>query len=109
MNDAILASRLRERITIEQPARAPDTYGGGDISWSALATVYASVTPLLGVARETTVADQITAIAGYRVTIRKRTDVLPTMRIQWRARMLQIHSLHETEQTLEILAYEDVV
>ena len=105
---SILASRLRERITIEQPVRTPDTYGGGDIIWAAVVTVYASVHPLTGSAREVSRADQVHAIAGYRVTIRKRDDVNASMRILWNGRTLAIHSLHETVETLEILTYEEM-
>ncbi len=103
---SILASRLRERITIEQPNRVADTYGGGDVTWSAIATIYASVRPLMGTAREANRADQVEPIAGYRLTIRKRDDVNASMRVLWKSRILAIHSLHETEETLEILTYE---
>ena len=105
----ILASRLRERITIEQPNRNPDTYGGAEISWSALATVYASVRPLMGTAREVNRAEQVEPIAGYRLTIRRRDDVNASMRVLWKNRILAIHSLHETEETLELLTYEELV
>jgi SPP1 family predicted phage head-tail adaptor len=108
MSGGILASRLRERITIEQPNRTPDTYGGQVVTWTTLATVYASVVAITGSARETHVAGQSEALAGYRITIRKRDDVRGDMRIQWRNRTLQIHSLHETLTTLEILAYSQL-
>lgn len=109
MSAPTLASRLRERIAIERPERDADTYGGGDVSWTAVATVYASVKPLPGTAREVLAADQVTAIAGYRIAIRKREDVDASMRVQWNGRILKIHSLHETEQTLELLTYEEVL
>ncbi len=106
--DAILASRLRERITLERPERTEDDYGGGEIAWTAVATVYASIKPIIGTAREIARADQVVAIAGYRITIRLRDDVDASMRILWKSRMLMIHSLHESATTLEILAYEEM-
>jgi SPP1 family predicted phage head-tail adaptor len=109
MSDIFLASRLRERVTIESPERNADTYGGGDTTWAVVATVYASVKPLMGTAREVLTADQVSAIAGYRVSVRKRDDVDASMRILWNGRTLMIHSLHETEQTLEILTYEETL
>ena len=107
--DQILASRLRERITIEQPVRTADTYGGGDVSWTSVATVYANVRPLLGTAREVNRAAQPTEITGYRIEIRKRSDVNAGMRILWKSRRLAIHSIHETQETLDILTYEELV
>lgn len=109
MSDTLLASRLRERVTLEQPVRTPDTQGGGTVAWTSVATIYASVAPILGTARETSVADQQNALAGYRITIRKRDDVNSAMRVLWRNRVLVIHSLHETDTTLELLAYEEQV
>lgn len=105
---SVLASRLTERITIEQPNRTPDTYGGNAVSWTEVATLYAAVQPLMGTAREISRADQRQAIAGYRITIRKRDDVDASMREQWNGRTLLIHSLHETRETLELLTYEEM-
>lgn len=109
MSDAFLASRLRERVTIESPERNADTYGGGDATWIVFATVYASVKPLMCAASDVLTADQVSAIAGYRVSLRKRDDVDASMRILWNGRRLMIHSLHETEQTLAILTYEETL
>jgi SPP1 family predicted phage head-tail adaptor len=108
MIDASLASRLRERVTIEHAERSADDYGGADIAWTDLATVYAAVQPIFGTAREVSVGGQLAAIAGYRVSIRRRDDVDASMRLWWNGRTLTIHSLHETENTLEILAYEEM-
>ena len=108
MSDAILASRLRERITFEQPDRTEDEYGGGEVVWTEVVTVYASVQPIMGTAREITRAEQVAGLAGYRITVRRRDDVHAGMRIQWRARSLKIHSLHDGDITLEILAYEEM-
>lgn len=103
-----LASRLKERVTIQGPSRSADTYGGTDVTWTEVASVFADVQPLLGIARKRLSGDEVTGIAGYRVTIRHRDDVNASMRLLWRSSRLVIHSLHETAATLEILAYEEM-
>jgi len=101
-----VASRLKERVTIEQRQVVADTFGGQTVVWVALATVFAEVLPLSGT-RERLVGEQVQAVAGYRVHIRARSDVDASMRLQWNGRVLQIHSLHEHDTTMEILTYEE--
>lgn len=100
-------SRLRERITLERRVAVADSFGGQDVAWETLATVFADVQPLSQNMRERSAADQLRAIAGYRVTLRLREDVDASMRLQWQGRVLQIHALHVREQMLELLAYEE--
>lgn len=100
------ASRLKERVMIEQPVASSDGHGGQEISWVALATVWAEVNTVVG-ARERASGQQPEAVAGYRVRLRHRTDVDATMRLRWRTRVLSIHSVHEQEDRLELLAYEE--
>lgn len=103
-----LLNQLTQRVTIEQPVTADDGYGGKTLTWAALATVFAAVDPLPGNA-ESVVADQRQATRAYRVRIRLREDVRPTMRLVWKGRVLLIHSLHEQDQSLSLLAYEENV
>jgi len=103
-----LASKLTERVTIQQRSVSDDGYGGKNISWSDVATVFAQVDPLYSVALNERVAgDQISAIGGYRVTIRYRNDVNASMRLIWKSHTLLIHSLHEIEPALSMLTYEE--
>lgn len=103
------ASRLKERITLEQPVGADDGLGGQSINWESVATVWAEIRPVGAGSREGASAQQPEAAAGYRVRIRNRDGVNAAMRIQWRARTLAIHSVHEHDATLELLAYEEGV
>jgi SPP1 family predicted phage head-tail adaptor len=101
------ASLLSERVTIQQPVQADDGYGGKLVTWGELATVFAQVEPIFVTQGEHLAAEQVTAYAGYRVTVRMRTDVTAAMRVVWKTHMLQIHSLHEQGEVLSILAYEE--
>ncbi|PZP84214.1 MAG: hypothetical protein DI582_09375 [Azospirillum brasilense] len=101
------AARLNERLTIEQPTHTDDGQGGQVVSWGTLGECWAAVTPVYGSGRETARAGQAEAVAGYRVQIRRREDVLATMRLRWRNRILWIHSLHEQEGLLSMLVYEE--
>ncbi len=82
------AGALDERVTIEQPATADDGYGGETVTWSAVATVWASIRPL-------SVADgegqgAVRQATSYGVVIRRRGDIDETMRLTWRGRTFAI-------------------
>lgn len=102
-----IASALKERVTIQQPVPSDDGYGGKTISWVELATVFAQVEPVFVTQGEHLVADQVTAYAGYRIRVRMRSDVTAAMQILWKTHTLTIHSLHEQDELLSILAYEE--
>lgn len=105
-----LASKLKERVTIESPRLIDDGYGGKTRTWTPLATAFAQVEPVAAMTggRERRVGEQREAIAGYRVTLRLRADVSAAMRIIWKHHTLLIHSLHERDDvTLQLLCYEE--
>lgn len=102
-----LASRLNERVRIERPVGTGDGFGGQEVSWAELATVFAEVKPVFGAVSERMLGEQRQSHAGYRVTMRLRGDVSAAMRLNWRGRELLIHSVHEHEGTLNLLCYEE--
>jgi SPP1 family predicted phage head-tail adaptor len=103
-----LASKLTERVTIQQRLMSDDGFGGKTISWSDVITVFAQVEPIYSVAfSERVVGEQISAIGGYRVMLRYRADISASMRLVWKGRLLLIHSLHESDQVLSLLTYEE--
>lgn len=104
---SFLASRLSERVRIEQAQEEVDEFGGVSIAWEELAIVWAEVRPIASVTREREVAAQPTAIAGYRVVIRKRDNVHAGMRLVWKGRVMLIETLHEENETLVLVAYEE--
>lgn len=103
------ASELNQRVRIEQRAVTDDSYGGQNVTWTELATVFARVEPVYSTLSENEIADQLDARAGYRIKIRTRTDVNASMRIVWKTHTLTIHSLHEMGDVLSILTYEEDV
>lgn len=101
------ASVLKERVRIEYLSATNDGYGGKTQSWTTLATVFAQVEPIFSAQSERDVADQRSANAGYRVRIRLRTDIAASMRLIWKTHTLLIHSIHEQEDLLSMLTYEE--
>ncbi len=72
---------LTERVTFQREERVRDAGGGWEKAWGDLFTVWAKVTPKSG--RERDMAQQREAPSNYRVTIRRRADVLPADRLIW--------------------------
>ena len=103
------ASRLKERVSVQEPVASSDGQGGQQISWEVVATVWAEVSIVGNGGRERETAQQTQAAAGYRVRMRYRADIDATMRLQWRDRTLAIHSVHEQDDRLELLVYEEGV
>lgn len=103
------AGALNQRVTIEHAVRVADGLGGEQVHWEALASCFAEVVPVNSVLRERNVADQVTAMAGYRVRLRTRDDVDASMRVQWRGHVLHIHALHDDGAMMTLLTYEEQV
>lgn len=106
-----LASRLTQRITIEQPATTADGQGGQSISWQTLATVWAEVLPQRSGGDERVMGEQLQAKVTHRVTIRYRDDVLPKHRISHAGKHYNIRSIRNVQSAnvlLEIEAEEGV-
>lgn len=103
---------LRERVTIERATRSADSSGGSVVSWAPLGhapTVWARVEPLSG--GEALQAMRLEARITHRVTLRWRDDVSATMRLVWRARVLNIRAVtnpDERRRYLELLCEEGV-
>ena len=85
------AGRLRDRVTIQTKSVARDSYGAEVVTWTTLATVWASVESLSG--REYMAAQQVNAERVQRVVIRDRDDVMPHMRVTHRGRTMNIDAI----------------
>ena len=101
------ASQLTERVVLQSPVGADDGQGGRAISWQDSATIWAKVEPLGNGTRAGANSGQREASAAYRITIRTREGVDATMRLLWRSRLLVLHSIHERDRMLVLLAYEE--
>ncbi len=88
-----------KRVTIQYlGAASPDQTGSGepDVSWQALATVYASVEPLTG--RELFAAQEHHSEVTSRIRIRKRSDVTASMRVRYGSRYFAIKYVFDPEE-----------
>jgi SPP1 family predicted phage head-tail adaptor len=75
----VKVGRLQHIITIQSKAKTTDAYGGTIDTWSNLATVWASVEPLMG--REMMAAQAAQSEITTRFRIRYLDGVDSTMRI----------------------------
>lgn len=103
------AGKLRHRVTIEQRTQTFDANGSPTDTWTAFATVWASVEPLSG--RELLNAEQIQPVVSHRVRLRYLSGVQPEMRVLHDSRALNIESVINKEERnieLELLCSEAV-
>lgn len=107
-NKAELASRLKERITLETPVETPDGQGGMVRSWATYAQCFAEVTALsLDGGERIDAAREVMRLA-YRIVLRARTDVTTRMRVVWKGRQLNIRLVIPGDASLELLVEEGV-
>ena len=84
------AGALRERVTLEQPPLGRDAMGGRQGNWRYDGAAWARVSPLMPAGA--VVADALSALPRWSVTMRKREGVLPGSRLVWRGRFLIVMS-----------------
>lgn len=101
------AGRLRHRITVQSVGSTYDDYGDLSDSWSTLASVWASISPISG--REETIASELSGVVTHSILVRYRSGITAQNRIQFDSRVFQIESVRNWEERnifLEILAKE---
>lgn len=74
---------LQDRVTIQSQSVTTDSHGGQIVTWGDLATVWARVSPWETQQDETVRLEKVTATNRYRIELRYRGDVTPTMRLLW--------------------------
>jgi len=89
--------RLRLPLTLEAMTAVPDGAGGHTESWTALATLSASLEPVAAVRRVG--ADQTLATVTHTVTLRSRADVASGMRFTTAGRVFSIETVHDPDET----------
>jgi SPP1 family predicted phage head-tail adaptor len=95
------AGRLRHRVTIQQQTITPDGMGGGNETWSNVATVWADVTTSqgnIGMNMEAVVSDQTRTVNMFRVRIRYRSGIGTNMRLLHRGRVLEVLSIANIDE-----------
>lgn len=101
------AGRLRQRVALQSSTVAADTFGEPIQTWTTYSTVWADVQPMSG--RERLYAQQAGAEINFRVVIRYNVLVLPTHRIVWGTRTLEISAVIDTageHEQLELMCKE---
>ncbi len=106
-----LASRLRHRVTLQQPVMVSDTGGGYVKTWEDVEELWAGVEPLNGrdITNERFIDQHVQALVTHRVYMRYREGVTSAMRLLHAGRELYIHAVVNVEERgilLEILAEE---
>lgn len=103
------ASRLRQRLTLQEEVRTPDNAGGYVRSWKDVATLWAEIIPVSG--RERFFAGKIESPATHRILMRYRSDITPAHRLVFEKRAFNIRhvaNVGEENAMLEIMAEEGV-
>lgn len=86
-----LAGRLREQVSLLKATDTTDAFGARVPLWAVVATLAAAVeAEPLGRAD---VAGRAGHRVRYRITVRRRADIRPAMRLAWRGRMLEIEAV----------------
>lgn len=91
------AGRLRHVVTIQQRSTAQDSSGALDGDWVDVATVRAEVRSPAGLERVQAGMEQTVATVTHTVRMRKEVTVLPSMRVVWEGKILQVVSVMDPD------------
>ena len=86
-----LSGSLRERVTIERRLGNRDALGGAVGAYAYDGAAWAAVSPLIPA--DLTVADSLSALPRWQVTMRKREGIDLKTRLVWRGRFLGVRSV----------------
>lgn len=98
---------LRQRLTIQQPSMAQDSYGQTLNTWTDVATVWGEIVPISG--REMVIANAMQDSKTHSITIRYISGITPKMRIKYGTRLFDIQSVldeNERHRTLNLSCIE---
>jgi SPP1 family predicted phage head-tail adaptor len=79
---------LRDRLTLEQASRVADGGGGATVTWETVAQVWAAIRPITG--DERLRADAVAGRVTHEIVVRRRSDIVPAMRLRDSARVFEI-------------------
>ena len=86
-----LSGTLRERVTLERRLGNRDALGGAVGAYAYDGAAWAAVSPLIPA--DLTVADSLSALPRWQVTLRKREGIDLKTRLVWRGRFLGVRSV----------------
>lgn len=92
------AGTLRHLVTLQTPTSAPDGDGGFTDTWTALATVWASIVPATARDLERVVAGTVQSSATHLVTIRYLAGVTTKTRIVFGSRLFSVTGVQNPEE-----------
>ena len=81
------AGDLNKRITLQRLVPVDDGEGGFAETWTDYGTVWANVSPVTQ--RQRDVYDQTQSEISHKITLRYRSDVLPTDRVTLNGRVFE--------------------
>lgn len=85
--------KLKHLVVIQSASRSTDSSGQSNITWSTLASVRASIEQAAG--PEPAPGARPSPTRRVTLTIRRRSDVTPTMRVTFSGRTFNIVSVYE--------------
>lgn len=103
------AGRLNKRVTIQSRGAGVDSFGAPNGTWTDIATVWASVSPLRGQERMNT--QQTQADIDHKITVRYRPGLVAKQRLKYGVRLFDIESvidINERHETVEMMCKEAV-
>lgn len=103
------AGRLRHRVTQQREQRVSDGGGGYELTWTDIATFWASVEPTVG--RESLEARQLEDTITHKIVCRGPRDIKAADRIVHDGRAFNVRSVKDIQERghrIEIEAEEGV-
>lgn len=103
------AGKLRHRIIIKQPTEVQSDTGDETLTWSTLATVWASVEPIRG--REQIMADASMSECTHRIRLRYVSGLTTQCRIEHKSRTIEIvhiGNINDVDAEYELMCKEAV-
>ncbi|MCR6498907.1 phage head closure protein [Shinella sp. CPCC 101442] len=88
---------LSVRLVLERPVETPDGQGGVARSFSALATLWGRIDPI--VARAEEAAGTLPVTVTHRIWLRRRPDLSGGMRLRSGARLFALRAFRDPDET----------
>lgn len=103
-------SRMRHRVTLQEPVRAPDGMGGYTVTWTDRSTVWARVQPMDPQWQARFAAAQSVYNATHLVTIRHYPTLDRTWRVLHGTLPLYVRMIEDVEaqEAVQVLACSTV-
>lgn len=95
------AGNLRERVVIERRVGARDAMASATGNYAYMGEAWAALSPIAPAGL--TLADSISAMPKWKITLRKREGLDPRCRLVWRGKFLAIRGVVSDPQMPERL------